>query len=42
MVPISPGISPGGYGEELVVGNAAGKRTLTMRDTQHEYVFVER
>jgi CubicO group peptidase (beta-lactamase class C family) len=42
MVPISPGISPGGYGEELVVGNAAGKRTLTMRDNQHEYVFVER
>jgi hypothetical protein len=42
MVTISPGVSPAGGGDEVVVGNAGGKRTLTMRDSQHEYVFVER
>lgn len=26
----------------FVVGDAAGKRTLTVLDSQHEYVFVER
>ncbi len=34
-------ILPGFSGLELVVGAAAGKRTLTLRDAQHEYVFVE-
>jgi len=42
MVMISPGISSGIDEEELVVGLAAGKRMLTLRDYQHEYVFVER
>lgn len=42
MVMISPGLSPGVDGEELVVGHTAGRRTLTLRDYQHEYVFVER
>lgn len=27
---------------DFVVGSEAGKRTLTLRDYQHEYVFVER
>jgi CubicO group peptidase (beta-lactamase class C family) len=35
-------IIPGMSGVELVVGNAAGKRTLTLRDAQHEYVFTEK
>ena len=35
-------ISPGVEWVELVVGNAEGKRTLTLHDYQHEYVFVER
>ena len=26
----------------LVVGSKDGKRTLTARDSQHEFVFVER
>jgi len=42
MVTISPGVSPSGQGDEFVIGNAAGKRTLTVLDNQHEYVFVER
>jgi CubicO group peptidase (beta-lactamase class C family) len=37
-VPISPGIP----GFDLVVGAANGKRTLTVRDAQHEYVFEEK
>jgi CubicO group peptidase (beta-lactamase class C family) len=35
-------IVPGMGGLELVVGAAGGKRTLTLRDAQHEYVFVEK
>jgi CubicO group peptidase (beta-lactamase class C family) len=34
-------IDPGVGGLELVAGSAAGKRTLTLRDSQHEYVFTE-
>jgi hypothetical protein len=34
-------IDPGLAGIELVVGEKDGKRTLTTRDAQHEYVFVE-
>lgn len=34
-------IVPGMTGLEFVVGNANGKRTLTLRDAQHEYVFTE-
>ncbi|HTL38251.1 MAG TPA: serine hydrolase domain-containing protein, partial [Kofleriaceae bacterium] len=33
---------PGMSGLELVVGTAGGKRTLVLRDGQHEYVFVEK
>ncbi|HUS31352.1 MAG TPA: serine hydrolase domain-containing protein [Kofleriaceae bacterium] len=33
---------PGMSGLELVVGNAGGKRTLVLRDGQHEYVFTEK
>jgi CubicO group peptidase (beta-lactamase class C family) len=33
---------PGFHGLELVVGTAGGKRTLVLRDPQHEYVFDER
>ncbi len=33
---------PGFIGLELVVGHAAGKRTLTFRDAQHEYTFTEK
>ncbi|MCA9718466.1 MAG: beta-lactamase family protein [Myxococcales bacterium] len=36
------GIPPSLFGIEFVVGRAAGRRTLTLRDNQHEYVFVER
>jgi len=32
---------PGAMGFEFVVGSGA-KRTLTIRDAQHEYVFEER
>lgn len=35
-------IVPGMGGLELVVGAAGGKRTLTLRDAQHEYVFTEK
>ena len=38
FVTISPGVS----GLPFVVGEAGGKRTLTLRDAQHEYVFTER
>ena len=34
-------IAPGIEGIELVAGTKDGKRTLTIRDAQHEYVFVE-
>jgi CubicO group peptidase (beta-lactamase class C family) len=34
-------VDPGTGGIELVVGDKDGKRTLTTRDAQHEYVFVE-
>jgi len=34
-------IDPGLQGLDLVVGKQAGKRTLTARDAQHTYVFVE-
>ncbi len=34
-------IVPGMSGIELVVGSASGKRTLILRDSQHEYVFTE-
>jgi len=32
----------GVYGYEFVVGSAGGKRTLVLRDAQHEYAFTER
>jgi hypothetical protein len=35
-------IDPALMGFELVVGEKDGKRTLTVRDAQHEYVFAER
>jgi CubicO group peptidase (beta-lactamase class C family) len=34
-------IEVGFFGEDFTVGEKAGKRTLTVRDGQHEYVFVE-
>ena len=34
-------IDPGVDGIEFVVGEEGGKRTLVLRDSQHEYVFVE-
>lgn len=35
-------IDPGWIGDsELVIGTAGGKRTLTVRDGQHVYVFTE-
>jgi len=34
-------IDPGLEGFEVVGGDAGGKRTLTLRDAQHEYVFTE-
>jgi CubicO group peptidase (beta-lactamase class C family) len=37
LFPIDPGVA----GLEFVVGEKDGKRTLTTRDAQHEYVFVE-
>jgi CubicO group peptidase (beta-lactamase class C family) len=33
-------IEPGVSGFEFVAGDAAGKPTLTLRDSQHEYVFT--
>ena len=35
-------IEPGTQGFAFVVGDAAGKPTLTLRDSQHEYVFSAR
>ena len=35
-------IVPGMSGAELVVGAGPGGRTLTLRDSQHEYVFTEK
>ena len=35
-------IVPGMGGIEFVVGEAGGKKTLTTRDGQHEYVFTEK
>jgi CubicO group peptidase (beta-lactamase class C family) len=35
-------IVPGELGFEFVVGSSGSKRTLTIRDAQHEYVFDER
>jgi CubicO group peptidase (beta-lactamase class C family) len=35
-------IAPGIIGLPLVAGTAGGKRTLVLRDAQHEYVFVEK
>jgi hypothetical protein len=37
IVTIAPGLS----GIELVIGSAGDKRTLTLRDAQHEYVITE-
>jgi len=34
-------IDPTKKGVELVAGTAAGKRTLTLRDAQHEYIYTE-
>lgn len=34
-------ISPGEEGIEFVVGGSGAKRSLTLRDAQHEYVFEE-
>lgn len=34
-------ISPSVAGIELVAGNTGGKRSLVLRDAQHEYAFVE-
>jgi hypothetical protein len=34
-------ISPGPVGFDFVVGNEQNKRTLTLREAQYEYVFVE-
>ncbi len=35
-------IVPGMSGIDFVAGTANGKRSLTLRDAQHEYVFVEK
>jgi hypothetical protein len=34
-------IDPTNSGFEFVVGEKTGKRTLTLRDAQHEYVLNE-
>ena len=34
-------IDPGAVGFEIMPGTSNGKRTLTIRDTQHEYVYTE-
>jgi hypothetical protein len=34
-------IDPSVGGFEFVVGDEAGKHTLTIRDGQHEYIFTE-
>ena len=33
---------PGFSDLEFVIGHSGGKRTLTLRDAQHEYVLLER
>jgi len=38
LVTLAPGIE----GLELVVGGSGAARTLTLRDSQHEYVFTEK
>ena len=35
-------VAPGLTGVSLVVGASGGKRTLVLRDAQHEYVFTEK
>jgi len=32
---------PGAIGVEALVGKQGGSRTLTIRDSQHEYVYTE-
>jgi CubicO group peptidase (beta-lactamase class C family) len=34
-------IAPGGIGLDAVIGSKDGVRTLTVRDSQHEYVYTE-
>ncbi|UAJ11049.1 serine hydrolase domain-containing protein [Glacieibacterium megasporae] len=34
-------IGPGGIGVDAVISRANGSRTLTIRDSQHEYVYTE-
>lgn len=34
-------LAPGLTGFEIVTGDANGRRTLTLRDSQHEYVYTE-
>jgi hypothetical protein len=34
-------IDPAVDGFEFVIGTKGGKRTLTVRDGQHEYAYVE-
>lgn len=34
-------IGPGGIGVDAVIGTANGRRTLTIHDSQHEYVYKE-
>lgn len=34
-------IDPGAFGFPFVAGTQGGKRTLTVRDGQHEYVYIE-
>jgi len=34
-------INPGAIGLDAVIGRASGARTLTVRDSQHEYVYTE-
>jgi CubicO group peptidase (beta-lactamase class C family) len=34
-------IAPGAIGLDAVIGEAGGQRTLTIRDSQHQYVYTE-
>jgi hypothetical protein len=34
-------VATGFIGDTFVIGEKDGKKTLTIRDWQHEYVFVE-
>jgi hypothetical protein len=36
-----PTVATGFIGDTFVIGEKDGKKTLTIRDWQHEYVFVE-